>query len=213
MPKNRSRRGGQSTATVPDFDNFKTYTVDDVVNFDGKTYKMTAAIGAAGYAPPAFPTHWAEIVSSSTLPSNSSMSSTPDFDNFKTYTVDDVVNFDGKMYKMTAAIGAAGYAPPAFPTHWAEIVSSSTLPSNSSMSSTTSMPPTINPPPLKRPAPVTAPKAPVTAPKAPASRAAAARAAAPKATTAQKRPSVSTAPTRRGGGRRRRGSRRGSRRH
>jgi len=48
-----------ASASFPEFDNFKTYGVNDIVNAEGTLYIMTEGIGAAGYHPAGYPQHWA----------------------------------------------------------------------------------------------------------------------------------------------------------
>jgi hypothetical protein len=44
-----------------DYNNGVTYTVGDGVMFNGASFRMIAAIGAAGYAPPAYPANWIQV--------------------------------------------------------------------------------------------------------------------------------------------------------
>ena len=67
----RTARTAASARQIQDFDNFKTYTAGDLIRYksevgdtpyEGKIYKMTVPIGAAGYAPMAYPTHFVEMM-------------------------------------------------------------------------------------------------------------------------------------------------------
>jgi len=49
----------------------------------------------------------------------SAQASFPDFDNSKTYGVNDIVKAGDQLYIMTVGIGASGYYPAAYPQHWA----------------------------------------------------------------------------------------------
>ena len=44
-----------------DYNNGITYTVGDGVMYNGASFRMIAAIGAAGYAPPAYPANWLQV--------------------------------------------------------------------------------------------------------------------------------------------------------
>lgn len=44
-----------------DYNNGTTYTVGDGVMYNGASFRMIASIGAAGYAPPAYPGNWLQV--------------------------------------------------------------------------------------------------------------------------------------------------------
>lgn len=44
-----------------DYNNGVTYTVGDGVMYNGASFRMIVSIGAAGYAPPAYPANWLQI--------------------------------------------------------------------------------------------------------------------------------------------------------
>jgi hypothetical protein len=44
-----------------DYNNGVTYTVGDGVMYNGASFRMIASIGAAGYAPPAYPGNWLQV--------------------------------------------------------------------------------------------------------------------------------------------------------
>ena len=44
-----------------DYNNGTTYTVGDGVMYNGASFRMIASIGAAGYAPPAYPANWLQV--------------------------------------------------------------------------------------------------------------------------------------------------------
>lgn len=44
-----------------DYNNGVTYSVGDGVNYNGASFRMIAYIGAAGYAPPAYPGNWLQV--------------------------------------------------------------------------------------------------------------------------------------------------------
>lgn len=44
-----------------DYDNGRTYTVGEGVMFNGASFRMIIAIGAAGYAPSAYPSNWLQV--------------------------------------------------------------------------------------------------------------------------------------------------------
>lgn len=46
---------------IPDYDNGITYTVGSQVYFQGKLYRMTTAVGGAGYDPVSYPSYWESL--------------------------------------------------------------------------------------------------------------------------------------------------------
>jgi hypothetical protein len=139
-----------TTTSVPageiqDYDNFKAYSAGDLIRyksevgdtpFEGKIYKMTAGIGAAGYAPPGHPDNFVEMIKGPNGLEEAPTTTVPagqiqDYDNFKAYKAGDLIRyksevgdtaFEGKIYKMTAGIGAAGYDPPGHPDNFVEMI-------------------------------------------------------------------------------------------
>ena len=129
----------ESTTTaageIQDFDNGKAYNAGDLIRYksetgdtphEGKIYKMTVPIGAAGYAPMAYPQHFVRMIDGP-----NGLKELEDFDNGKAYNAGDIIRYksetgdtphEGKIYKMTVPIGAAGYAPMAYPQHFTEMV-------------------------------------------------------------------------------------------
>jgi hypothetical protein len=128
----------ESTTTaageIQDFDNFKAYAAGDLIRYksevgdtpyEGKIYKMTVPIGAAGYAPMAYPQHFVQMIKGP-----DGLKEVPNYDNDKVYTTDDIVRFVNgadetphvdKIYKMTVPIGRSGYVPSEYPQHFTEM--------------------------------------------------------------------------------------------
>jgi hypothetical protein len=108
------------------------YEVGQTPDTNPYAWKAVARVETANDAPAASnaPT---PVASNAPTPvaSNAPAGEIQDFDNFKTYTANDLIRYksevgntpyEGKLYKMTVPIGAAGYAPFAYPTHFVEMI-------------------------------------------------------------------------------------------
>jgi len=116
---------------IPAYDNFKTYSVGDTVIFNGGAYRMTAFIGAAGYAPPGYPNNWSQISiaflkrtqeqpepkyksdSSKTYIANSysCLDNIKNYDPTNIYIKGDIMRFKGVLYRMILPTQAPGFDP------------------------------------------------------------------------------------------------------
>jgi hypothetical protein len=106
-----------SPLSPPAYDNARKYAENDVITFEGKIYKLKEGIGAAGYSPATHPRYWTEVTSALA----SSPRAPPAYENAITYYTNDIITFNGKVYRLREGIGAAGYSPATHPQYWTEV--------------------------------------------------------------------------------------------
>jgi hypothetical protein len=134
----KGNNSGNSAAAgeIQDFDKVTIYNTGDLIRYEGKIYKLIVPFGSSGYNPSGYPDHFVEMIEGPNGLQEVTTTSVPageiqDYDNFKAYSAGDLIRyksevgdtaFEGKIYKMTVGIGAAGYAPPGHPDNFVEMI-------------------------------------------------------------------------------------------
>jgi hypothetical protein len=83
----------------------------DILTFDGSLWVNNTIQNVLGYTP----------ADENDVDAITNVNWTGDYDNGVTYSVGDGVMYNGASFRMTNYIGAAGYAPPAYPGNWLQV--------------------------------------------------------------------------------------------